>query len=266
MPSKDKLSYAIGSYFANQVKHDHLDVDLDTIASAMKDILTDKPTKMSEAEVKETITQLQHALPAYVAGLNKAKGEEYLAKNGKAPGVTTLPSGLQYKVLKEGTGEKPKPTDTVVVAYKGTMTDGSVFDQNDKFTTPVTGHTIKGWSDILPMMKTGSKWEVTIPSDLAYGARGPQKIGPNAVLIFDMEWLSIAPPSATPAPTAPKPGPTPISTRPPGAAVNSAPPAPGAPATTTTPVVSGQIIKVPSKAELDKGAKIEVITNVPNSQ
>jgi FKBP-type peptidyl-prolyl cis-trans isomerase len=184
---------------------------------------------------------------------NKTKGEEYLSKNAQAPGVKTLPDGLQYKVLKEGAGPMPKPTDTVTVAYKGSLIDGTVFDQNASFTTPVTGRTIQGWSQILPLMKTGSKWEVTIPSTLGYGERGsPPKINPNSVLIFEMELLSISPPPLPP-PAPPKP------------TVSSGAPPPPPSATTSTPVVSGQIIKVPSAEELKKGAKIEVITNVPPS-
>jgi FKBP-type peptidyl-prolyl cis-trans isomerase FklB len=216
---------------------------------------------MNEIEAQEVLRQLQRALPAKLAAENKAKGEAFLAKNGKVPGVTTLPNGIQYKVLKEGSGAMPKTNDSVIVSYKGSLIDGTVFDQNEHFTTPVTGRTIKGWSEILPLMKTGAKWEVTIPSDLAYGMRAPPKIGPNAVLVFDMELLSISEP-----PSAPKPAPAPAS--PPHAALVNPPPftpgGPPAPPGATTPVVSGQIIKVPSAEELKKGAKIEVITNVPN--
>jgi FKBP-type peptidyl-prolyl cis-trans isomerase FklB len=256
MPDKDKLSYAIGFNIASSVKRDQLDVDVDTIATAMKDVIAGRPTRLSEKEVKDTMTQFQGAMRAKMAADRekqmseaKAKGEEYLTKNGKDPAVKTLPNGLQYKVLKEGTGDMPKPTDSVTVAYKGSLVDGTVFDQKDVFPTAVTGRTIKGWSEILPLMKTGSKWEVVIPPDLGYGPRGmPPKIGPNAVLIFEMELLSI---------TAPTP---PLSP-----ATGSHPPSPLTPTATTTPVVSGQIIKVPSADELKKGAKIEVITNVPNN-
>jgi len=272
MPDKDKLSYAIGFNIATSVKRDALDVDVDAIAAAMKDVLAGRPTRMDEKEVKGIMTQFQQAMRAKATAdreklmtENRVKGEEYLAKNAKAPGVTVLTNGLQYKVLKEGTGPMPKTSDTVIVAYKGSLVDGTVFDQNEHFTTPITGKTIKGWSAVLPLMKTGSKWEVTIPSDLGYGPRGFQpKIGPSSVLIFEMELLSITAPSTAPSaarpmsppsvqsPTiahAPTPGQTP-------------PSPPGAP----TPVVSGQIIKVPSAEELKKGAKIEVITNVPNAQ
>jgi FKBP-type peptidyl-prolyl cis-trans isomerase FklB len=260
MPDKDKISYMIGFNIGGQIKRDNLEVDVDTIATAMKDVLGGRPTRFTEKEVKDIMTQFQGAMRAKTAADHekqmteaKAKGDEYLAKNATDPAVKKLPNGLQYKVLKEGTGDMPKPTDSVIVSYKGSLVDGTVFDQNEHFTTQVTGRTIKGWSEVLPLMKTGSKWEVVIPPDLGYGPRGfAPKIGPNAVLIFEMELLSItAPPPAKPAvPT--------------GASHPSSPAAPTA--ATTTPVVSGQIIKVPSADELKKGAKIEVITNVPNNQ
>ena len=274
MPDKDKLSYAIGMTIGNNIKRDKLDLDLDAVATALKDVLSGKPTRFTEAELKDVMTQFQGAMRAKMAAdrekemnelkakgeENKLKGAEYLAKNAKATGVTALTNGLQYKVLKEGTGPKPKPTDTVTVSYKGSLIDGTVFDQNEHFTTPVTGRTIKGWSEILPLMNTGSKYEVTIPADLGYSQRGfPPKIGPNCVLIFEMELISVAsPPPAPPAPAMLPP--TSLHALPPG------PPIPGAPGATTTPVVSGQIIKVPSADELKKGAKIEVITNDPNTQ
>jgi FKBP-type peptidyl-prolyl cis-trans isomerase len=264
MPEKDKLSYAIGFNIAGSIKRDELDIDVDTIATAMKDVLGGKPTRMDEKEVKEIMTQFQGAMRGKMAAERekkaaeaKAKNEEFLAKNAKDPAVKSLPNGLQYKVLKEGTGEMPKPTDSVVVAYKGRLVDGTMFDQNTNFSTAVTGKTIKGWSEILPLMKTGSKWEVVIPSDLGYGARGmPPKIPANSVLIFEMELLSITAPPPTPAKAA---TPSPAGVQP-----SSSPPLP--PSANSTPVVSGQIIKVPSAEELKKGAKIEVITNVPPGQ
>lgn len=266
MPDKEKLSYAIGFHFGNQIKRDHLDLDLETLTNALMDVLSDRPAHMKEEEVREIFTQLQKALPEYVGKWNKAKGEEFLAKNAKSPDVKTLPDGLQYKILKEGAGDMPKATDSVIVAYKGSLIDGTEFDHNDHFNTPVTGRTIKGWSEILPLMKTGSKWEVTIPSDLAYGAKASPKIPGNSVLVFEMELISIAPPAPTPPPA---PAAAKVTAKPPGAFTNGAPPSakggPPAPPTSTTPVVSGQIIKVPSAEELKNGAKIEVITNVPNN-
>ncbi len=261
MPDKDKLSYAIGMNIGSSIKRDKIDVDIDTIATAMKDVTAGRPTRMTEEEVRTTMRDFSGAMRAKMAAdrekeaaENKAKGEEYLAKNAKADGVKTLPNGLQYKVLTEGDGPMPKTNDSVIVSYKGRLIDGTVFDQKDSFPTPVTGRTIKGWSEILPLMKTGAKWEVTIPSELGYGPRGyPPKIGPNAVLIYEMGLISIAaPPKPAAAPAAAPPSATHAS--------NALPPTPPGVA---TPVVSGQIIKVPSAEGLKKGEKIEVITNAP---
>ncbi|HEX3719489.1 MAG TPA: FKBP-type peptidyl-prolyl cis-trans isomerase [Verrucomicrobiae bacterium] len=259
MPDNDKLSYFIGMSIGKAMQRDGLatNVNVDTIASAIKDILTDKQPRFSDAEYRQIGQQLNGAMQAKRMAMrkeeqekmekegaaNKAKGEAFLAKNASEAGVKSLPNGLQYKVLQEGTGAMPGPKDSVTVKYTGTTIDGAVFDQNDKFATQVTGRTIKGWSEVLPLMKVGSRWQVFIPADMAYGTRGyPPKIAPNAVLIFDMELLSDTPP-----PVAPTIKPT----------------AAGAPPSPTTPVVSGQIIKVPSAEELKKGAKIEVITNPP---
>jgi FKBP-type peptidyl-prolyl cis-trans isomerase FklB len=266
MPDKDKLSYAIGFNIAGSIKRESFEVDVDTVATAMKDVLGGRPTRLNETEVKQIMTQFQQAMRAKQSAEhektlaeNKAKGDEYMAQNAKAVGVTTLPNGIQYKVLKEGTGDMPKTNESVTVAYKGHLIDGTVFDQNEHFNTPVTGRTIKGWSAILPMMKTGSKWEITIPPDMAYAARGfPPKIGPNCTLVFEMELLAIAPPSSPP--TSAKPGSPPLAQTP------ITGPVPPSPPGAATPVVSGQIIKVPSAEDLKKGAKIEVITNVPSAQ
>jgi FKBP-type peptidyl-prolyl cis-trans isomerase FklB len=258
MPDKDTLSYFIGMSVGNSIKKQELTVDTDTIANAIKDVLSGKPTRFSDAQFTEIQRQLGGALRAKMMAQrqveqakmekegaeNKTKGEAFLAKNATEPGIKTLTNGLQYKVITDGTGAMPAAHDTVTVSYKGSLIDGTVFDQNDKFTTPVTGRTIKGWSEVLQQMKVGSKWQVFIPPDLGYGMRGsPPKIAPNAVLIFDMELLSDTPAAGGPG-------------LPPTASVASSTfPSPN--------VVSGQIIKVPSAEELKKGAKIEVITNVP---
>ena len=165
---------------------------------------------------------------------NKEEGEKFLAENETKEGVKTLPSGLQYKILSEGSGESPKAGDIATVNYRGTLIDGTEFDSSYKRGQPstfsVTG-VIKGWTEALELMKPGAKWQLFIPSELAYGERGSgQMIGPNATLIFDVELVSFKPPT-------------------PPAAANPAPAQP----------VTSDIIKVPSKEELEKGAKIEVI-------
>ncbi|HZM06274.1 MAG TPA: FKBP-type peptidyl-prolyl cis-trans isomerase, partial [Candidatus Saccharimonadales bacterium] len=253
MPDKDKLSYAIGMNIGNGIKRSEIDVDVDTVAAAIKDILAGKPTRFSDAEYKEIFEQLNRAMAARRQA-DAEKGIAFLAENAKTEGVKSLPSGVQYKVIQEGSGPMPKDNDTVNVAYRGTLMDGTVFDETNNFPTPVKGRLIRGWQEILPMMKQGSKWKVFIPSVMGYGPRGfPPKIGPNAVLIFDLELKSITPG----APVLPQMTPRASASQPPGMTAN-------------TPVVSGQIIKVPSADELKHGAKIEVIepgkTNTINSQ
>ena len=258
MPDKDTLSYFIGMSVGNSIKKQELTVDVDTIAAAIKDVVSGHPTRFTDAQFSEIQRQLGGALRAKMMvqrqadqakmekeGIeNKAKGDAFLAKNATEPGVQSLTNGVQYKVVTDGTGVTPGPHDNVTVNYKGSLIDGTVFDQRDKFPTRVTGQTIPGWSQVLQLMKVGSKWQVFIPAELGYGTRGaPPKIAPNAVLIFDMELLSDAPPTVASTPTSSSGG----------------PPSPPS----STPVVSGQIIKVPSADELKRGAKIEVITNVP---
>lgn len=259
MPEKDKLSDAIGVYFGNMIKRDHLDLDMDATIKAMKEAAAGQPTRMTDKEVQEVLKQLSKALPAKMAAENKAKGDEFMAKNAKDPAFKTLPNGIQYKVLKEGAGPMPKPTDTVVVAYQGRLVDGTVFDQKDLFTNQVSGRIIKGWTEVLPLMKTGSKWDIVVPADLAYGTRGfPPKIGPNSVLDFDIELLAITVPPPPPAKSLTQPAQFhPTSLTAPTTFTNSG-------STTNTTTVSGPIIKVPSAEEMKKGAKIEVITNAPN--
>lgn len=259
MPSKDKVSYAIGMNIGNGLKHQEIDVDVDTLATAIKDILAGKPARLSDKESGEVLTQLRVAMQAK----KEAQETTFLAQFAKSAGVTTLSNGLEYKVIKEGDGAMPKENDTVTVAYRGTLSNGTEFDHNDDFKTPIRGRIIQGWQKILPLMKVGSKWQVAIPSSLGYGPRGfPPKIPGNSVLLFDLELKSITPG----APTLP-----PISAAPPATSKPAAP-APAAPpaASQATPVVSGEIIKVPSADELKKGAKIEVIkagqTNVVNPQ
>jgi len=248
MPDKKKLSYAIGMYFGrditNRLAHGQVEIDTNILMDALTTVVSGKPAKLSEKEVADIFNQLRAAMRVKMESEQaqaKAKGDAFLSQFAKSPGTKTLPDGLEFKVIQDGTGPMPKGNDTVTVAYRGTLIDGTEFDRRDTFTTPVHGGIIKGWQEILPLMKVGSKYQIAIPPDLGYGPRGRQpKIPGNSVLVFDMELKSIAPPAAiTPATT-------------PGFGAGS-PPAP------TTPVVSGEIIKVPSAEELKNGAKIEVI-------
>ena len=198
---KDKVSYAIGLDMGNNLKKSDLEIDPDILARAIKDVMSGGKTLMTDQEAKETLMALQKEIQAKQQERNKAIGEknkkdgdEYLAKNKKKAGVKTLPSGLQYKVITEGKGKSPKASDTVTVNYAGTLIDGTEFDSSYKRGQPVSfpvGGVIKGWTEALQLMKEGSKWQLVIPSDLAYGEQGRPGIPPNSVLIFEVELISI---------------------------------------------------------------------------
>jgi FKBP-type peptidyl-prolyl cis-trans isomerase FklB len=199
---KDKISYSLGMNIGNNLKKQSIEVNTGSLVSGIKDALSGSKALMTEQEVNETLTAFQKEMAAQQAERNKIlveknkkEGEIFLAANKKKEGVVTLPSGLQYKVIKEGTGETPKLTDTVTVNYSGTLIEGTEFDSSYRrgqpATFPVKG-VIAGWTEALQLMKVGSKWQLFIPSNLAYGERGAGRdIGPNTTLIFDVELLSI---------------------------------------------------------------------------
>ncbi|MDA8423847.1 MAG: FKBP-type peptidyl-prolyl cis-trans isomerase [Nitrospiraceae bacterium] len=200
---KEKLSYAIGVNMGTGLKKNAIDVDANVLVKGIKDALSGGTLLLTDQEIQETLQTAQKELQAKqqekmktLGEKNKKEGEAFLAANKKKKGVKTLPSGLQYKILVDGKGSSPKATDTVTVNYKGTLIDGTEFDssykRNEPATFPVNG-VIKGWTEALQLMKEGSKWELFIPADLAYGERGTMggPIGPNAVLIFEVELLKI---------------------------------------------------------------------------
>ena len=200
---KDKVSYAIGMNIGRNLHKDSIDVDPNLLLRGMKDAMAGGKTLLTDDEAKSAMMTLQNDLrqkqeaKAQQAGqTNKTEGEAFLAANKTKEGVVTLPSGLQYKILKEGTGPKPTSSDTVACKYKGTLLDGTEFDSSDKHGgQPVTftvGQVIKGWSEAIQLMPVGSKWQLFVPSDLAYGQHGAgADIPPNATLIFEVELLSI---------------------------------------------------------------------------
>jgi FKBP-type peptidyl-prolyl cis-trans isomerase FklB len=199
---KEKLSYAIGMNIGESMKKDSLDVDAAVLSRAIKDALTGSKLAMTDAEAKAVMDSFraemmkkQQAQAAQAGEANKLAGQKFLASNKSKEGVVALPSGLQYKILKEGTGPKPTASDTVVTNYRGTLIDGTEFDSSYKRGEPATfpvGQVIKGWTEALQLMPVGSKWQLFIPSELAYGERSPgAEIGPNSTLIFDIELLSI---------------------------------------------------------------------------
>ena len=203
---KEKFSYALGMNIGNglgaNLKKQSVEVDPSLVAEGLKDAMGAGKTRLTEEEAKTVLTEVQNEVREQqqekmkeAAGKNKTEGDKFLAENKSKEGVVTLPSGLQYKILKEGTGPKPAAADTVICNYKGTLLDGTEFDSSYKrgqpATFPVSG-VIKGWTEALQLMPVGSTWQLFIPSDLAYGPRGAgAEIGPDATLIFEVELISI---------------------------------------------------------------------------
>jgi len=195
---KDKVSYIIGMDIGNNLKKQSIDIDPNILAKGLKDSLTSGKPLLTEKEIQETMAAFQKEMMAKkeeVAKQNKKDGETFLAENKKKEGVKTLPSGLQYKVIKAGAGKKPKSTDTVTVHYRGTLINGTEFDSSYKRGQTVSfqvSGVIPGWTEALQLMEEGAKWQLFIPSNLAYGERGAGGvIGPNATLIFEVELVSI---------------------------------------------------------------------------
>jgi FKBP-type peptidyl-prolyl cis-trans isomerase len=191
---KDKLSYSLGLQMGSNLKRAEIDVDQTIFQQGMKDAISGGKTLLTEQEASDIITEMQKELAKNYAEKKKVEGEAFLAKNKKQEGVKTLESGLQYKVITGGKGKTPKASDTVTVHYRGTLVDGTEFDSSYKrgqpATFPVNG-VIKGWTEALQLMKEGSKWQLFIPANLAYGDSGRQGIPPNSVLIFDVELMSV---------------------------------------------------------------------------
>jgi FKBP-type peptidyl-prolyl cis-trans isomerase FklB len=231
-----KVSYGIGMNLGRQWRQQEVPINVDLLVKGLRDALAGQPTLMTEEEMQTTLMSYQTQHRARMEEKRKqqgqenlAAGEKFLAENKTKPGVVTLPSGLQYKILSEGQGDSPTAQDQVTVNYKGTLIDGTEFDSSYKRGTPATfgvGGVIKGWTEALQLMKPGAKWELYIPAALGYGERGSGPlIAPNSTLIFEVELISVKKQEPPPVPE---------------------------------PVTS-DIIKVPSKEEMDKGAQIEVI-------
>ena len=200
---KDKVSYAVGINLGRGIHKEAVDVDPEILARGLRDGLSDAKPQMTDEEVQATLAELQKQVTAHQQEVrqqatekNKKAGEAFLAANKDKPGVVTLPSGLQYKIIEPGTGPKPTASDSVVCNYRGTLIDGTEFDSSYKrgqaATFPV-GQVIKGWTEALQLMPVGSKWQLFIPPDLAYGERGTNggPIGPNETLVFEVQLVSI---------------------------------------------------------------------------
>ena len=197
-----KESYSLGYQFGQYLQSQGLDIDLEVYLSGIKDALAGKEPLLSREEIRATIKALQQRVEAagemelrQKAAKTLEEGRRFLAENQKKEGIRALPSGLQYKVLSEGSGRTPQATDSVTVNYKGTLIDGTEFDSSYKrgqsATFKVSG-VIRGWTQALQLMKEGSKWQLFVPPDLAYGERGAgRSIPPNSTLIFEVELISV---------------------------------------------------------------------------
>src|SRR6478735_5384486 len=214
---EQKVSYILGMNIGGQFKANQVQLDDASFVAGIKTAVDGSEPKLTKEEIQQTMQafqaemqkkqaeaqKVQQAAAEAAAVKNKEEGTKFLAENGKKPGVKTTASGIQYEVLTEGKGDKPKATDTVTVDYVGTLTDGKEFDSSIKRNEPATfavGAVIPGWVEILQLMPVGSKWKVVIPSDLAYGAGGTGgDIGPNATLVFEIELKKIEAPGTAPA-------------------------------------------------------------------
>ncbi len=199
---QEKASYGIGLNIGKDLKRQALDVDPSILCQGLHDALGGKKARLSDAELREALASFEKqseskraANAKELGDKNNREGDDFLAENKKKEGVKTLASGLQYKVLRAGSGKPPKASDTVTTHYRGTLLDGAVFDSSYDRGEPATfrvGEVIPGWREALQLMQPGAKWQLFVPAKLAYGERGaPPDIGPNATLIFEVELLSI---------------------------------------------------------------------------
>lgn len=198
----DRINYAIGINLIENIKKQGIDIDLNLVIKGMQDAYLGRKIPMTDEELRQCISYYQTAVRqnqaksrAVASDTNKKEGEAYLAENRKKEGVVTLPSGLQYRIIKAGKGKKPTDDDSVACHYRGTLISGTEFDSSDRKGQPASfkvNSVIPGWREALKLMPVGSTWQVFVPSQLAYGARGSGTgIGPNAALIFEVELIAI---------------------------------------------------------------------------
>jgi len=195
---KEKFSYAMGFQIGQGFKRDDLDVDIDSLSQAIKDVMGDKAPQLSIAEMRAAMEDAQTKLMAARAAKGekaKAAGKAFLAANKKKKDVVSLPSGLQYKIISSGKGKQPTANSNITAHYKGKLIDGREFDSSYRRNQPATfnvSQVIQGWKEVLPLMHEGDKWQVFVPSELAYGENGRGNIiGPNETLIFEIELQKV---------------------------------------------------------------------------
>lgn len=196
-PDKEKLSYAFGMNLGEQIKKSGVDTDVGVIAQALKDVLGNKPTEIQELEIHALLKQAEAFTHLKQTTRNIADGEAFLAKNAKEPGITVLPGGVQYRVIKTGTGELPKRMDLLTVKFRGTWIDGREFNHSDNLEIPFVACT-KGLQEVLLQMKAGSKWQIYVPYTLAYGRVKDRAVGYGSVLVYELELVSAERESARP--------------------------------------------------------------------
>ena len=194
---ENKISYAIGRQLGESLKSHPVKLDMPTLTLAIKEAYTGKKPALSPQEMRAAVNAMIHQsskLRSEEAKVHEGEAKKFLEENKKKKGIVTLPSGLQYRVLKKGKGKSPSAKDRVKVHYTGKLINGTVFDSSRKRGTPATfgvRQVVSGWTEALQKMKKGSQWELFIPPQLGYGAKGQGQIPPNALLIFDMELLSV---------------------------------------------------------------------------
>lgn len=195
---QQKLGYTIGLQIGQGLKRDGLNLDADALAQAVKDVYAGRSSRLTTEErqaVLQVVREEQNKKQAAAAESAMENGKKFLAENAKKEGVTQTPSGLQYKVIKAGAGKQPTKDDTVVAHYRGTLINGTEFDSSFTRGEPASfpvGGVIPGWQEVLQLMKEGARWQVFIPSELAYAERGAgDVIGPNETLIFEIELLTV---------------------------------------------------------------------------
>ncbi len=198
----DRVSYSLGQQIGSDFKRQGVDLNPELLVQGIQDAMSGTKPRMTEQEMRTTLADLKKRIVTArreeqkkAAEKNLAEGKKFLEKNAKKERVKTLPSGLQYKVIEKGSGNSPKKTDSVTVNYKGTLIDGTEFDSSYKRGKPATFRVegvIAGWTEGLLLMKPGAKWQLFIPSNLAYGERGAgTRIGPNSTLIFEVELIRV---------------------------------------------------------------------------
>ena len=198
---QDKVSYCIGVQIGTSFRENNVEINPDFVSSGIKDVHEGNTLKLTESEIEKVLEDFQNKMIAlqkeeYDKALveNLAASSAFLAENATKPGITTLPDSLQYEVIKEGGGSHPALADTVKANYRGSLLDGTEFDNSYKNNKPLTfipGQMIPGWKTIIPLMKVGSHWKVYIPPEMGYGERGSGRIPPNSLIIFEIELLEI---------------------------------------------------------------------------